>query len=846
MLKIIGFIFTLFSGISLIVIASLLTGIKIDNISYKNINIKKLYLKYDKNLKISTSEITISIPNTTEPTKIRTAFTIDYNNDLFEIDVQEFHLFDTDVKFTGLVYIDKNQIDFNNKSDIMIEDANIIFDKQMKKVKAQRIFLSYEKEIINLSLVKPFYGDVSIEGSRVSFDVNKNILKLYLKTKSLFNKTLKSALAHYDVEINTIQYNGQNNISAKIFIPFDEGDIFIESDVEVLNSTIEDYGYKYTVNRSVLHYQGQIITGMIDLKHFSHEDINITNSLLNYKIDLTKNLQIDANASKLSLNKKQLHLELFNTLFQFKDNKIVFNTKVTDTKNTLSANIKNATNLTTKKLSGKVDFKYINKKKNIELQSESILYEGNFTKQLKLFVKSDKIEILKPEQNTIKKLSFDLKNDIANTTFDLSNKEISHSVQFVNTTDLEKKISYGNLDVNKFTYKNFIKVQKKNLPYNISFKENITANIPSFGMTYFKSLKDSKHQIFISNPNKLLNTFTFIKTDRNSNGYIDIISNDLNDTTILIDNMNFDINSSYFKTENNTTDNLVLPLFPKIDLIYTNSTIKYDNHKILFDNLNLKTNKNKLDLNITKNKTNISLQTKDNGIFFKAKNLTDTYINTLLNKDLLEGGYLNLNIYGEDINLVSGDINLHNTTIKNVTIVNSLLTFVNTTPAIFNPLLALPTLFRLAETGFDTNGYYMKNANGSFKYNLPKQQLDIYDLYTNGKMSNFIVNSHLDLETKNVRANVDISFLKDFTKAIRHIPVLGYIIMGDDGELHTSVDITGTIDDPVLETHTVKEATSGVTGVVERVLTLPLQPFQVETSKEEQKEHDKRVEEILK
>ena len=108
---------------------------------------------------------------------------------------------------------------------------------------------------------------------------------------------------------------------------------------------------------------------------------------------------------------------------------------------------------------------------------------------------------------------------------------------------------------------------------------------------------------------------------------------------------------------------------------------------------------------------------------------------------------------------------------------------------------------------------------------MPKKKLNIYDLYTNGKLSNFIVNSNINFNTRKIAANIDISFFKDFTNTLNYIPILGYIIMGDDGEFHTSVDIRGTLDDPSLETHTVKEATNGVTGILKRIITLPIQPF---------------------
>ena len=99
MVKIIGFIFIFFSGISLIVIASLFSGFEIDNISYKNINIQKLYLKYDKKLNISANEISITDQTSKQSTKMKTTLTLDYKNDLFELDIKEFHLNNTDIEF---------------------------------------------------------------------------------------------------------------------------------------------------------------------------------------------------------------------------------------------------------------------------------------------------------------------------------------------------------------------------------------------------------------------------------------------------------------------------------------------------------------------------------------------------------------------------------------------------------------------------------------------------------------------------------------------------------------------------------------------------------------------------
>ena len=91
-----------------------------------------------------------------------------------------------------------------------------------------------------------------LDRSKVSYSIEDNVLKLYLKTQSLFNNTIKNILSHYAVNIDTIQYDGTNDISTNIFIPFGKGNIKVDANVIVLNSNLEDFGHKYKVNKSIL------------------------------------------------------------------------------------------------------------------------------------------------------------------------------------------------------------------------------------------------------------------------------------------------------------------------------------------------------------------------------------------------------------------------------------------------------------------------------------------------------------------------------------------------------------------------------------------------------------------
>jgi len=754
MLKIIGFIFILFS---LIITTSLFNGIELKELSYNNINIKKLYLKYDKKLTIEIPQLIITNEISQKQVKIETNFTIDYRDKLFEFNVTQFNIDNTDIFAQGIILLDTDTIDLSKRSEITLQNVNFQFDKKMKHITSNKVFVLFENNQLDLKFEKPYYDDVDLTNSKVSYNIDTNVLKLYLKSTSLLNSTIKNAILHYGIDIPITQQSGKNEISTNIFIPFSKGNFDIETNVKMLDGTLEAYEQTFDISKLSLNYDDFKLKGDLFLLNYKLKNLEIKDSQINYEVKFDKNIDANITTKKFTVAQDDKKLFFNNAIIKILNNKLNFTSKVTS-------------------------------------EDENI------------------------------------------------------NVDINNTTNLNEKTTVGELQVNKLRYKNVIDLKRKKLPYKIVHQDDFILTNPTFALSYFKKNdSNATHTLIIKKPKKILNAFNFITTDNNSkkNAYVSITSQDLLDTTIEIKELNFNINSTYFDSDSNETKKFILPKFPKLNISYKDSEIGYDEYKISFDTLDIKTNDAILDLHLIKDSTTIDAQTENNSLVLKARNLTDKYTNKLINRNLFEDGYINLNIHGDDINLLYGDINFHTTTVKNVTLINSLLTFVNTTPAIVNPLLALPTLFRMAETGFDTTGYYMENAEGSFVYNLQSKKLNFYDSYTNGKMSNFKINSLIDYNTREVYANVDISFLKDFSNAISYIPIVGYVIMGEDGEFHTSVDITGTIDDPVIETHTVKEGSRGATSILKRIITLPMQPFNIQTTEEQKKDHDIRTEKLL-
>jgi hypothetical protein len=442
----------------------------------------------------------------------------------------------------------------------------------------------------------------------------------------------------------------------------------------------------------------------------------------------------------------------------------------------------------------------------------------------------------------IEQLNFELKNNQIelNSTISEQNKKL----YITNTTNLNNKSSTGTVMINNFKYKNIIEIKNKKLNYTVDFKNDIVAKVNKNDLYY--KLSNDEHQIKIDNLNKLINFSDLIDISGDKQASLTINSSDNFNTTYLnINDLDIKLNSF----DNNSSNSKML--FSEIYCNLFNGSIKVDNHNMNYDTLNINLNRSNITTTLLNKESLITgdIDINSKKLNIKGDRLTDRFVNDLLNNKILDSGLLTLNLNGTFTNL-QGELRFSKTTIQNVPILNNLISFINTTPAIINPILALPTLFRLGETSFDMQGYYVKSGWIDFNYSLKDKLLKLPNFYTNGKMMDFKGQGDIDLKTREVKTNIDVVFMKDHSKFLNHIPVVGYIITGDDGNFVTQVDITGSLDDPSYETHTVKNASKGAVNIIKRTLELPFKAMNTifednRTKEDHMKYHKKVVDDIV-
>ena len=400
------------------------------------------------------------------------------------------------------------------------------------------------------------------------------------------------------------------------------------------------------------------------------------------------------------------------------------------------------------------------------------------------------------------------------------------------TTNLEDKKSHGTILIQDYAIKDYLKLHNEKLSYQADFKDDIIVKNKEYDLTYTNKSITKEHHLTINKLNLLASKATPISDKQTADGSLNLKSDkDMKNISIILNNIALDINSSLFPKENQPKNTQMTKQndnkkssspFEKITLKGFNTTLSIDGYDLNSTMIEAKIIPDTIDLTYTPvGEKRLIFHKKEDKYSLKGDDLSSTFVHNFIKKDIFNGGRFSFMLNGNDSNL-NGTILLKETTIKDVQILNNLILFINTTPALINPLLALPTLFRMSETNFDLNGYYVRDGIITFDYNFDKKLITLPHLYTKSKMIDFKGKGFVDIGNEKIDLGIDVIFLKDYSKFINHIPILGYIITGDDGNFVTNVDIRGDFEKQDFETRTVKNASDGAYNAIKRTLYSPI------------------------
>ena len=249
-------------------------------------------------------------------------------------------------------------------------------------------------------------------------------------------------------------------------------------------------------------------------------------------------------------------------------------------------------------------------------------------------------------------------------------------------------------------------------------------------------------------------------------------------------------------------------------------------YKIPFDEAMLKLTKNGFIAN-GKNKNGIANIILDSGsIQVEANNFNSDFVNSVFGGDFVSGGTFGVfGIYrGERF---VGDISAFDTSVKEMATLQNILTFID----------AIPSLVVFKLPGFSASGYEIDEA--SVRVGIDKDYIALENIDIDGSSVDISGNGVVDLNSKDLNIRLELSTIKSLSSILNKIPIIGFLLLGEDGKITTDLTITGTLDAPKTEISLLEDAAKTPLNILKRVFS----PFQVlidELKKENKKRRGAR------
>lgn len=841
--KIANKLWTFFILLTIFLIVSIFTlheGIKIDNFTLPGLKIDKLYIKLDKKLIVQIKKIKIKFKKSKIGSKEELYLAIKrlpWLNIFFSI-VDIKHL---DIEDNHITLLYKDDIFYLNSKYLIVDTKLYPFGEKLKADINSLVFKDFNITLKGEMIGNPKNFNGNFKGTYKTHGIQGD-LKLKIIDKMLY------------YEINSENFNSLK--------PFMEA---LNKKIEIDNE-INSWIYKKI---TATDYKLLYLKGKFNLKNnkFYPKSMSARAKTKNVKIRFHKNVPfVSTKALDVILIDNTLHF-LFNKAFyknlKLKKSNIYIYNLLT---NGAGIVINLATNAPLNENIQKILKAY-------ELNVPILQTSGKGNSKLKLDIKFLPYDIdIKGE--------FFVKNSnikIANAPFYTEHAHIlldNHLITLKNTNLTYKNIF--NIDSNgvfnlqrdrydgKFKVKsininmsknNLIEIKNRTLPVSMKIKtDRLLIKMPTI-KTYlnFYEHKNTIEQkelalIYKNSPfmqkSNIYNGTLYIDTkdfekyivDLNLSNIKPIFIKNGNPVTALNLRLKIDKSNTNILSTNrclNLTDNgkKTLIKINKCDLlIETNSshssnldaTIKAKNSNIILKDLNTTIVFDSFQANLYKKylyfdgkykKGSISLNKKPKLFSLNIKNIDDSFMNNLLKEKIFDEGRFKTNIKGKNFDNFSGYLHFEKTFIKSFSFYNNLIAFIN----------SIPSLLTFKQPSFNEKGYAIKNANIIFS----KQNniLKIHSIDILGIDADIVGNGVVDLKTKKIDIKISLKTLKVLSDIIKKIPLVNFILLGEDKSISTFISIKGTLDNPIIETQAAKEMVLTPFNLIKRTISLPFSIF---------------------
>jgi len=846
-------------------------GIKTDSLIIGKYKIEKLYLKLDKRLTLRAEKIVIP-KSKSKPSFENIDQTFDTIKYLFtffdEIDLENVSFNDNSIHILfmdNILYITSD--DYEIAGNIYRVDTTLIADVSMLKIKKYDITLKGSLSYDLKSHLLNTEGDFNAYEIKGNFSADKKGDDVAFRLSSHTFTNLEPLINNFSLK-PIVKSWIIKKIEAKKYQLYT---------LEGQGKVTED-GFK--MDYDALHGKMRLD----DVKIHYHENLHpviakrlvlkYQNSTLYFDLEKPKYLNRSLDGSEVSivnLGKKntQINLDLHvKTTLDDEIKKILkaykINVNVKHQGDEANAIIKLAIPLQKKKKKISVDV-HVNLGegtvwyKNIKLpiKHANIIFKNNQRESLRVgaIFQKGTVKIGKVRLHVVGGKGVYTHNTV--TLKNVHLKESWYDAKINGKINLSKKHATLQTKINSLYIgekKKFVVMKNKNLSLVLDYKNNIRFNIPSLGVNISNS--KNKMHIKVSNLEKIKPYLKNLAIDFDG-GVLDIIQK--NDTytftgnvrcktcflygkedrcyiripfkaTLSKGNLNFyafnkklhyEMKKSRIKLKNINIDlKKVLEARSKKDgenskngklvILGKNSKIRYGKHVLLTHSY---------DVEISSRGNIKALGSLDGDIvqFFKkgkiftlkALRIKDKMLHPLIGFIGLKNGRYSLKMSGNPDKEMKGQIIIEGGELKDFKAYNNTLALINT----------LPALATLNNPGFSENGF--KIEEGVIEYHWIGEKVIFDSVYLKGASATIVGKGILNLKKKTIHMNLAIQMAREFGKVIGNLPLLGYILMGEDKSMTVGLQIIGSLNNPKVITSAAEDILSLPLTIIKRALELP-------------------------
>lgn len=232
---------------------------------------------------------------------------------------------------------------------------------------------------------------------------------------------------------------------------------------------------------------------------------------------------------------------------------------------------------------------------------------------------------------------------------------------------------------------------------------------------------------------------------------------------------------------------------------------------VIADSIKVQVRNKEINAQLIHGKGGVLFQSVDNNFSVFGRELDDQFMNRLFKFSTFEGGNLSFTMQG-DFEHFRGLLKVDDTIIKDYTVLNNTLAFFNTIPA----------LVTFSVPGYSRKGLKVSEMYTNFEIN--KDQVTIKDTKISSKELTITAKGKSDLEKESIDLLMEVK--TDIGSSAKDIPLLGYLIFGDD-TVSTTVHVHGDLKDPKVESSVAKSIIVAPYNIIKRTVTLPFKVLDI-------------------